>query len=228
MKKILVAIVICYSISSYSQALNAYKYVIVPAKFKFLKDADQYHLNTVTKMYLENFGFTTYFDTDQLPNELVDKNCNKLFLDVDENSSMFSTKIKINFKDCKGAILFSSAEGSSRDKEYSVAYNESFRTALKSIASANYKFNENNKIISTEISNSDAIKSYLAVAIANGFNLVDDNKQVVFKILKTSTSDLYLAQSFDKNGILIKKGENYFLEFYKNDQLFSEKVTIKF
>jgi hypothetical protein len=228
MKKIPILFVLLYSISGFSQDLNNYKYIIVPAKFKFLKESDQYHLNSITKLYLQNYGFETYFDTDQLPTELADRNCNKLFIDIDENSSMFSTKIKINFKDCKGIILYSSAEGSSRDKEYSVAYNEAFRIALKSIASANYKFKENSKIISAEISTSENTKIYSAVAITDGYDLVDDNKQVVFKILKTSTSDLFLAQSFDKNGVLIKKGENYIFEYYKNDNLVSEKVKVKF
>jgi hypothetical protein len=232
MKKILLLLVFLVSISGFSQALNDYKYVIVPAKFNFLKDADQYKLNTVTKLYLENFGFVTYFDTDQLPTELIDKNCNKLFIDVDENNSMFSTKIKINFKDCKGAILFSSAEGSSRSKEYAVAYNEAFRTALKSIAKANYKYQEKKGTSPLFEDNSeassffDAIKTYTVKMTTNGFNVIDDDEQIAFEALKTSTHDLYLVQGKDKNGIFIKKAEKWFFEYYKNEKLQSEEIHI--
>jgi hypothetical protein len=232
MKKTLFIFVILFSISSFSQALNAYKYVIVPARFKFLKDADQYRLNSVTKLYLENYGFTTYFDTDQLPTELIDKNCNKLFLDVDENNSMFSTKIKINFKDCKGAILFSTSEGSSRSKEYAVAYNEAFRTALKSIANANYKYQEKKEVLPPfEVSKDvtdffDALKTLTITLTPNGFNVIDDEKQIVYKALKTSSPNLYLVEGKDKNGVFIKKGEKWFFEYYKNEKLQSEAINI--
>jgi hypothetical protein len=232
MKKFLAVFVLLVSISSFSQALNGYKYIIVPAKFEFLKETDQYKLNTVTKLYLENFGFETYFDTEQLPTELIDKNCNKLFVDVDENNSMFSTKIKINFKDCRGAILFSSTEGSSRSKEYEVAYNEAFRTALKSIANANYKYQEKKgtATLFDEISEAsaffDSLNTYTVKMTTNGFNVVDDDKQIVFEALKTSTGDLYLAQSKDKNGIFIKKGEKWFFEYYKNEKFQSEEIHI--
>lgn len=232
MKKSLFIFVILFSISGFSQALNAYKYVIVPAKFKFLKDADQYHLNTVTKLYLDNFGFVTFFDTDKLPTELVDRNCNKLFIDVDENSSMFSTKIKINFKDCKGTILFTSAEGSSRSKEYSTAYNEAFRTALKSIANANYKYQEKKEVeppfeVSKDVTDFfDALKTLTITLTSNGFNVIDDEKKVVYKALKTSLPDLYLVEGKDINGIFIKKGEKWFFEYYKNEKLQSEAINI--
>jgi hypothetical protein len=228
MKKTLFIFVILFSISSFSQALNAYKYVIVPARFKFLKDADQYRLNSVTKLYLENYGFTTYFDTDQLPTELIDKNCNKLFLDVDENNSMFSTKIKINFKDCKGAILFSTSEGSSRSKEYAVAYNEAFRTALKSIANANYKYQEKKEVLPPFEVSKDVTDFFdaLKTLTPNGFNVIDDEKQIVYKALKTSSPNLYLVEGKDKNGVFIKKGEKWFFEYYKNEKLQSEAINI--
>lgn len=220
------------TISSFSQALNDYKYVIVPSKFKFFKDADQYRLNTVTKFYLQNFGFETYFDNDQLPAVLVDKNCNKLFVDVDENNSMFATKIKINFKDCKGKILFTSTEGTSRSKEYAIAYNEAFRTALKSIANANYKYQEKKEVVPPfEVSQDltdyfDSLKSLTITLTNNGFNIIDDEKQVVYKALKTSIPDLYLVEGKDKIGVFIKKGEKRFFEYYKNDKLQSELINL--
>jgi hypothetical protein len=234
MKKALVIFVLLITISGFSQALNGYKYVIVPAKFDFLKEADQYKLNTVTKLYLENFGFKTFYDSDKLPPELIDKNCDKLFVDVDENNSMFNTKIKINFKDCRGTVLFISAEGSSRSKEYAVAYNEAFRMALKSIVNANYKYQEKKEANLKELSNaptnvkttSENVKTFSAVAISNGYTLVDDNKQAVFQILKTSISDLFLAKSFDNSGILIKKGKDWFFEYYKNENLQSEEIHL--
>ncbi len=232
MKKFLVSFVLLFSISGFSQALNDYKYVIVPVKFDFLKEVDQYRLNTVTKMYLQNFGFETFFDNEKLPIELVDKNCNKLFVAVEENNSMFSTKIKINFKDCRGTILFTSDEGSSRSKEYAVAYNEAFRAALKSIVNANYKYQEKkestpifevNKDLEVLV---DALQTYTVTMTSNGFNVIDQNKQIIYEAIKTSKPDLFLAKSNDKNGIIIKIGEKWFFEYNKNGKLHSEQINI--
>ena len=142
MKKFLLTFVILYSISGFSQALNDYKYAILPSKFSFFKNTDQYKLNSITKLYLENYGFTVFFDTDVLPSELYDKSCSKLFVDAVEESAAFTTKIKIVFKDCKNIVLFASASGLSKEKDFELSFKEAFRMALKSIASANYKFQE--------------------------------------------------------------------------------------
>jgi hypothetical protein len=232
MKNLILVLLVATTMFGFSQKLDAYKYVIVPAKFDFLKEADQYSLNSVTKLYLQNYGFETYFDNEKLPIELVDKNCNKLFIVVDENNSMSSTKIKINFKDCNGKILYSSAEGLSRSKEFHITYNEAFRMALKSIARANYKYKEKkeitpifevNKDLETLV---DILHNYKVTMTSNGFNVIDENNKVIYEALKTSLPDLFLAQSNDKNGVFIKKAEKWFFEYYENEKLQSKPINI--
>ncbi len=232
MKKLLLLLLVLFSISGFSQALNNYKYAIVPAKFSFFKNVDQYQLNAVTKLYLESFGFIVYYDTDILPFELLDKNCNKLFVDAQEGNTSFSTKIKINFKDCKNTILYASEYGISKEKEDDISYKEAFRMALKSIASANYKYQEKKQDatpfeVKKELTNAfDSLKTFAIIKITNGFNVIDDEKQIIYKALKTSSPDLYLAQGKDKNGVFIKKGEKWFFEYYKNEKLQSEEINI--
>ena len=102
------------------------------SKFEFLKDKDQYRLNTLTKMLMEKYGFITYFDTDILPLEVAETNCNKVYVDVQSIGNLFSTKLRVVLKDCKNIVLFTSAEGKSKEKEYPVAYNQSLREAFTS------------------------------------------------------------------------------------------------
>ena len=137
MKKTLLIIGLIFFSSSYSQNCNDYKYAIIPAEFNFLKGKDQYKLNTISKMYLEKYGFTTFFDTDILPNEVASQNCNKVFVDVVNSSTLFVTKLTIEVKDCKNNILFSSVQGKSREKDFQVAYNQALREAFASFETLN-------------------------------------------------------------------------------------------
>jgi hypothetical protein len=70
------------------------------------------------------------------------------------------------------------------------------------------------------------LKTYTVKMTTNGFNVIDDDEQIAFEALKTSTSDLYLAQSKDKIGIFIKKAEKWFFEYYKNGKFQSEEIHI--
>ena len=54
--------------------LNAYKYVVVPKKYEFLKEADKYQLNSLTKFLLEKENFVVFFD-DDLSKEIANNRC---------------------------------------------------------------------------------------------------------------------------------------------------------
>lgn len=150
MKKVLFLLLFLAASFSFSQSLNDYKYAIVPSKFEFIKEKDQYRLNTLTKLLMEKYGFITYFDTDILPNEAVENNCNKVYVDVKSNGNLFVTKLTVVLKDCKNAVVFTSVEGRSREKELQVAYNQALREAFTSFEKLDYKYsgksNVNNNV----------------------------------------------------------------------------------
>ena len=141
MKKFFFLVALFVSSFGFSQAANNYKYAIVPSKFSFLKEADQYKLNTLTKMFMEKYGFITYFDTDILPKEVANENCNKVYVDVLSNGSLFTTKLTVLLKDCRNNIFFKSVEGKSPEKSYQKAYNHSLREAFYSFEKLAYKYN---------------------------------------------------------------------------------------
>ncbi len=49
---IFISCVFIIALTCFTTNLNNYKYVLVPKKFDFLKEADQYQLNSLTKVFI--------------------------------------------------------------------------------------------------------------------------------------------------------------------------------
>ncbi|NMH29601.1 hypothetical protein [Flavobacterium silvaticum] len=228
-------------------SLNQYKYAVVPAKFSFLKERDQYMLNTYTKMHLHKYGFEAYLDDEDMPMEAMGSKCGKVYVNLLEDNNMFTTKIIVQFKDCLGNILYTSEEGTSRIKEYPKAYREALSNAFKSFETAGYAY-DGTKIPVTDAQLTNAPKAATAVVSSqsvavpvvvdkntlfaqpteNGYQLVDTTPSVVFKLQKTSSREVFMAQKGDVSGTLINKDGVWTFEFYKDGQLSTEQVKIKF
>jgi hypothetical protein len=245
MKKYIILLVVLASSLGFSQTINDYKYAIVPSKFTFLKANDQFRLNTLTKLLMEKYGFVTFFDTDILPVEVAENNCNKVFVEVESNGNMFMTKLTVILKDCKNTILFTSVEGKSREKEYQTSYSLALREAFSSFETLGYKYNGNSNgnvnsnVNAKEISNvkdsnlnDNNIKLnnlvLFAQPIENGFQLIDSTPKVIMKIYKTSSPICFIANKNNIQGVLISKENQWFFEYIINSKLVSEKVEVKF
>lgn len=247
MKNLLIIFVLATTSISFSQNLNEYKYAQVPSKFNVFKEKDQYRLNTLARLYMQKYGFETYFDTDISTTDFASNNCNKVYVDVQENNSLLQTKITILLKDCKNNILFTSKQGTSREKEYKVSYTEAFRKAFESLEILNHKYVEKKAIENVQESKTDAIvpdKSQenniaiigsellssnvlIAEKIENGFLIINSKTStIVLKLYKTSESSVYIANSNKINGVVLKKGQDFFIEYYKDKKLFSEKLNV--
>lgn len=239
------------SIFSYSQAskdINNYKNVIVPYKFDFLKEKNQYQLNALTK-FLFNKKFTAYLDNENLPKELLVNKCSALSVDFLDNSGMFNTILKLEIKNCLGAILFSS-DGESKEKSYEKAYQMAIRDAY-----AKFEKNVNYKYQPITISDELVIKEDIPVVVKpiikesintkkiegvsnisletlyaqkkkNGFQLINTTPEILFFILKTNLEDVFIIK--DKNGILYKNNRIWIAEFLENDKIISKSYQIKF
>ena len=243
MKKNIILLLVLASSLGFSQTINNYKYAIVPSKFTFLKEKDQYRLNTLAKLLMEKYGFITFFDTDILPDEVAENNCNKVFVEVQSNGNMFMTKMSVVLKDCKNTVLFTSVEGKSKEKEYQISYNQALREAFNSFDSLGYKYNGNfNSNVNSNVKENSNIKDInlnddikkdnnlvlFAQPIDNGFQLIDATPKVIMKIYKTSSSICYIANKNNIQGVLISKDNQWFFEYLNNSKLVSEKVEVKF
>jgi hypothetical protein len=234
-----------------SADINDYKYVIVPEKFEFLKEPNKYNLNDLTKMMFEKQGFQVFFTNDKMPDELAINKCRALYGDLLDDSGMLSTAITITLKDCSGKEVYRSGKGKSKEKDYKKGYYESLREASNSMGSLNYKYSGKDPMgaaNSVPVAATPAVTSppvqqtpppatttpvvnqaqLFAQPIANGYQLVDATPKVVLKIYKTSQQDSYTAVGDNKTGVVFKKGNDWFFEYYQDDKLISEKLTIKF
>ncbi|HEU4495634.1 MAG TPA: hypothetical protein VFR70_01155, partial [Flavobacterium sp.] len=240
-KYILIAILFAGSLGFAQKSINDYKYAIVPVKYEFLRSENLYRLNTITKYRLKELGFEAFYANEDLPLEIADDKCGRLYVDVEKVSSLLATKLVVTFKDCQNNIVFRSEEGKSREKEFKLAYPEALENAFKSLNLLGYRYN-GSKMPGTSSAKPAAVaavpksspgideaKDYLfAQPIANGYQLVDKTPKVVLKIFKTSQPDYYTAQSETINGAVIRKNGEWILEYYKDDRPVSEKLLIKF
>ena len=237
MKKYLVLFLLS-SFVGIAQNLNEYKYAILPSKFAFSKEENAHNLNAISKMYLQKYGFETYFHNEAAPDEFILSYCNKIFVDVTENSSIFITKLKITIKDCKGTILATSEQGTSKEKEYRVAYNEALRMAFDNFSLLKtHQFQPSQKSLGLigeplqkAIAQGQIVdKKYNVIATETGYNLIavaSDYK--LFQLFKTTSNDIYLAKRDFISGVLLKRDSNWFFEYYEGTILKSELINITF
>lgn len=248
MKKIVLLVALLFTGMCFAQVevINKYKYLILPEKFDFLNEANKYNLNSLAKGVFVKQGFTVFMSNEKLPDEVALDKCKALYGNVESNSGMLATGLTFVIKDCAGSVLYTSEKGKSKIKEFQKAYYEAMREAAASVAMLNYKYDESKSVTKQAVkqepqtqpvhvasSGTTAIPinnqvSLFAQPIANGYQLVDTTPKVVVKMYKTSQADYYTAQGEGKSGVIFKKGNDWFFEYYLNDKLVSEKLVIKF
>ncbi|SHG49720.1 hypothetical protein SAMN05443549_104238 [Flavobacterium fluvii] len=124
----------------FSQTVNDYKGVIIPMRYDLQKSENQYRLQTLTKFNLTKAGIQSFYNNEQIPVEFNDR-CSLLYLDVKKENAFLITKLYITFRDCNNKIIFQSAIGKSREKEFEATYTEALNEAFKSVYALNYKYN---------------------------------------------------------------------------------------
>ena len=126
------------------EAINHYKYIIVPEKYSFFSEEDKYQLNSLLKFLFNKYGYTAFFPSDELPQDLIDNRCLALYTDVVEEKSLFKTKLRIDLKDCGGNNVMSSKVGETREKQFDKSYNLALRDAFETFQNADYKYEPGN------------------------------------------------------------------------------------
>lgn len=252
MKKLLFIVLLLSSIQVFAQSLNDFQYVIVPTKFNDFDVSNQFRLNTMTKLKLEKMGFIAFYDTTNIPVEILSQRCDILSVEVMKGKSFLFTSVFVSFIDCNGNIIHQSEVGKTKEKEFKKAFPIALEEAFQSLFKLKYKFNgskskssqstaaialsakndsldETNTNLSTPISErSDRSKLLFAQPTSTGFQLVDSSPKVVYKLFKTDSPTMFLAQKENQNGVVSLKDGNWFFEYQENEKVVSEKLEIKF
>lgn len=239
----------------FSQTVNDYNAVVIPMKYDFLKSDNQYRLQTITKMNLQKAGFQAFYTTEVMPAEFNDR-CNILYIDVKKENAFLVTKLYITFKDCYGTIIYQSAIGKSKEKEFGLAYSDALNEAFLSVYALQYKYNGtkavSRSVVVPVVSAPVAVVPVVDVPVVNkevndlknfenfsadllyaqptsyGFQLIDNTPKVVMKVYKTSNPASYMASKGNVQGVLVSKDNQWFFEYYQGDKLISEKINVKF
>ena len=249
MKKSFLLLLMLLAGVSYGQSVNDYKAVIIPLKYEFLKTDNQYRLNTLTKFNFNNAGFISFYATETVPAEYNDR-CSLLYADVEKESGFLITKLYVILKDCNGKVVFKSAVGKSKEKDYQKAYMDALNDAFQSVYDLQYKSSGvapkkevvsvpltpltpavNNSVVEDKKQSSIVAKDtnlLYAQVTPTGYQLIDSTPKVVMKLMKTSQANSFIAIKDGIQGSLILKENQWFFEYYQNDQLVSEKVNVKF
>lgn len=247
MKKQFLLLLLLASSIGFAQSLNDYKTVVVPLKFEFLKSENQYRMSTLSKFNLNKVGFDVYYSNQVVPNDI--NRCAVLNYDIVKDNAFLATKLYVTFKDCYGKIVYQSEIGLSREKDFQVAYNDALNKAFTSIYELEYQYNGGanvvveqkeeavkqsipaTKIVAAQVVDKaiDSNELLFAQPLAGGnYQLIDSKPTVVMKIFKTSDANSFLAQKGNQQGVLIKKENQWFFEYYQDDKLISEKINVKF
>lgn len=292
MKNFILPLILMCGFYGMSQAeLNKYKYIIVPTKFEAFKNENQYQTSTMIKYNLVENGFTVVYDNN-MPADLVANRCLGLLLNLKDDSSMFTTKVTLVLKDCQSNVVYTTVEGSSKEKDYKSAFSEAIKECFKSLSGVGYKFepSENNVPPSVSFKNDvkrieekasvapkqnipnpvvqqkatleeqsyksmEPVQSNIAKAensmeiapaqvayksdiatilyaqpIANGYQLVDSTPKIALWLWKTSLNNVFRAEATEgvSDGVVLKKGDKWYFEYYEGDKLMGQELNIKF
>lgn len=213
-KKVATVFIFLITISLYSQQkkINNYKYLIVSERFEFLKQTDQYKTSSLTKFLLKKKGFNVFLSNEKLPDELVQNRCMALTVDVLDESSMFTVKNIIEFKDCFGVVVFTSEEGRSKEKDYKKSYHEAIRKAYASMEDMEYSYQPleekpiNKEVVKEEITipviNVIPVKTVIPVKIVS-VTPVNEEKTNIKTTALINTKNVLYAQAIENGFQLV-------------------------
>jgi len=163
MKKYVLIVVLFLGVTAFSQKeLNAYKYIVIPTRFDFQKEANEYGINLLLKYKFQQLGFEAYLDTDELPQILRTNTCLYAYPVLHTEENMFKTIISVELFNCDKKSLYHSIKGESRSKVIKTSYNEALRKSLKSFRDYRLEYvpgKDDTNLVKNEAAKGEIVKS---------------------------------------------------------------------
>ncbi len=209
--------------------------VIVPNRYAFQKEDNQYQLNVLTKFLLEKQGFKTYMESE-VPAELLQNPCDLLKADVKNESNMMTSKLQLVLNDCSNKTVFTSEIGKSREKEYKKSYQEALRNAFAGNALTAFKTSyrvpakvEEKTPEPLKITMQPYIALLHAKQVEGGYELYNNTtNELEFIVRKIDTPNVFAAfwVSRKQYGVLEKDGSTFHkFTFYKTIEGFPTIIS---
>ena len=201
MRNLLIAIFLLNCFLGMSQAeLNKYKYIIVPVKLDAFKQENQYQTSTLIKYLLVENGFNAVYD-NAMPEDLLNNRCLGLLLSLNDDSSMFTTKLTLSLKDCFSKEVYVTKEGRSKEKDFKEAYSGAIRESMQSLSDVDYQYQPAANKEPVTISFKDDVKRISQTATQAPKNTTQDPVvQQKATLKEQSYKDLTPVQSDFKQG----------------------------
>lgn len=124
-----------------AQELGDYKYIVVPQRFDFQKEAGEYDLNALTRFLFIKYGFDAYMENEEMPADINESGCNTLYARADV-TGFLSTKATVKLVNCRGQEVFTLPEGKSKIKEFKAGHQEAFRDAFEGLEDLGYTYSD--------------------------------------------------------------------------------------
>lgn len=231
MKRILLLLLLMFSLDSFSQ--KSYEYVIVNSKFDFVSNIDGYSTSSYTKFLFDKKQYKAFLDNQELPLALASNKCEAIFVDVKDESGLFTTKVFIELKDCRGKILKRSEIGDSRLKDRKRAYFISIKKAFNTLGDLKFprpvrivEAKQEKKIVKAKKDFTEKVLEVNAFKVGEEHLLFDLDKNLLFKMIPTKSKDRF--QLTQPKGTVVRSGDFWIVKYVEKGKQVSKKLKINF
>jgi len=138
-----------FSVNAQPKTTNHdYKYIEVPYKFSFFEENNQFQLNILARVLLQEEGFEVYMDVEDLPLEVLKSPCQLLKFQLNEIDSFMRKRLQFNLINCHGQVVYTSDVGESRKKKFKDSYTEALKNTFLGFSILDLKQTNNQPSIS--------------------------------------------------------------------------------
>lgn len=190
---------ICLSTSTVNAQSRSetYIYAEVPYKFSFLNEKNQFQLNILARVLLQDAGFKVYMDVEDKPLEVLKSPCEVLKFELEEIDSFMRKRLQFNLVNCYGQVVYTSEVGESRKKKFKESYAEALKATFLGFSKSEIEYMSGQSKLST-IAQQDSHSNLATVDVASKIDyeymnktywLVEDGEN--YKIIAPSDQSVY-------------------------------------
>lgn len=217
--------------------LSDYQYAIVPTQFVFQDEVNQYRLNSNLKFALTQLGFKTFTQGSRYPDFLMLDGCLALTANLVVDESAFSTTMQLQMVDCRGTVVFQTAEHKNREKVLEEAFTRAWEDVRADLSNVVYRYNgygenksDNSSSLSTQpdagtgtpeprkptaITSQNSNQTYSIVETRNGKFLMY-GEDIVLTLYPTAKADVFLGVGSLGNGVFYKSDGDWNFEYLRD------------